>query len=187
MSRGRDYDDYDDRDRDRGGYDDYGGGRAPKSGAVTAVGIITIVLGSIVIIFGLCTVIGGLFVAGAAADLDRFGGPPGARGAASAAGALVIIMAILMLGAGIFGIFAGIGVIQRKGWARIGTLVLGGFSALGAILSLVGVINTMSLPAGWPGKTGSILIGLLFVFLYIGYTVLVYVILLSSKASREFA
>lgn len=141
MPRNDDWDDDDDRprrrrDRDDDYEDDYVDRRLRStghSGAVTAVGIINIIVGSLSALLGLCLFLGGAFVGGAAND---FRGNPGAGLAGVLAGAILIV-AFLILVIAVLEILAGVGVLNRKNWARILTLVLGGLSALGGLLSIL--------------------------------------------------
>lgn len=191
MSRNDDWE-YDDdrprrrreRDRDDDYEDDYVDRRLRRtehSGAVTAVGIINIIVGSRAVLVGLCVFLGGAFLGGAAND---FRGNPGAGLAGAFAGAIIIV-AFLILVVAVLEILAGVGVLNRKNWARIMTLVLGGLSALLGLLHIFGVVGAMNNP--FPeDRAGAVLVNLLLIFLYIGYTVLVYVILLNPAYADEF-
>lgn len=83
------------------------------------------ILGGIIMLFG------GTFVA----SYFTMGGAQGA----AFVGALAIVMAIVMIAVGIFGIFVARGLWHHKNWARIVIII---FSVLGVISSL------FSLPGG---------------------------------------
>ncbi len=157
-----------------------------KSGAVTAVGIINIVLGSLVTLGGICFLLSGLVFTGAAVDARNQFGPQGGGGLFAAAGAMIVVLAILVLVLGVAEIMAGVGVLNRRPWGRILTLVLAGLVALSALGSLWGMIQTFGLPAGFPGKTTSILTQLVGALLEIGYVVMAYTVLLNQRYASEF-
>lgn len=191
MSRRDDYDDdYEDRGPRRPRRDDYDddydaparrrGG--PKSGLVTTMGIIHIVLGSIALLFGLCTMIGGLFLTGAAADLERMAGP-GAPRAGTTGGILIIILSIVMMAAAGGGIAGGVGTLQRRFWGWVLGLVAAGLSGIIAILSLIGMIQAFGLPFN---RTGPILFNLLGLLLAAGYSAFVFIVSFQPHVRSEF-
>lgn len=190
MARDDDWDDDDDRPRRRrrndDDYDDDYRGRSIRrvehSGAVTAVGVISIVLGALFVLFGICAMLGGALAGGAAHNLQ---GNPGAGVFAVAAG-FIVIFALLILVLAVLLIVGGIGVLNRRNWARILTLVLGGLSAVGAIFWILGAISSVNNNAMPDDRAGAILVSLVLVFLHIGYTVLVFVVLLNSMYAEEF-
>ena len=206
-----DEDDYEDRPRRRSRDDDdmdededfddeprgrsrRGGGSA--SGRVTGVGVISIVLGSLVTLASFCFLLGGLFFAGAANDIRNMPNmkmPNNANVNVNAGAgffavfeARIIIVGILILVFGIGQIMSGVGVLRRRQWGRILCMVIAGFYAVAAIFTLIGIFQYLSLPAGFPGKTWSILMGLLQFVVEVGYTVMVYTVLLSRPAASEF-
>lgn len=187
------YDDWDDDDRPRrrrerdddydyeDDYVDRRLRRAGHSGAVTAVGIINIIIGSLSALGGLCVFLIGGLAGGAAHD---FRGNPGAGLAGILAGAILVV-AFLILVVAVLEILAGIGVLNRKNWARILTLVLGGLSAVLGLVHIFGMVSAMNNP--FPeDRAGAVFVSLLLVLLYVGYTVLVYVILLNPAYAEEF-
>jgi hypothetical protein len=173
------YDDEDDYDRPRRR------GAGDKSGAVTAVGVVNIVLGSLVALLSMCILLGGLFFAGAAADLNQFGPKPNpARGVFGLVGGLAIVMGVMILLYAVGLITSGIGVLHRRNWARILTLVLAGFTAVGALWHLVNLIQLIGINV--PGTAGVIMSQLLVLLLEIGYVVMAFTILLNSRYAEEF-
>jgi hypothetical protein len=202
MPRGDDWDDDDDEERprrrrrryERERYDDededdyeydrpLSRGSRDKSGAVTAIGVINIVLGVLVILVSLCVGFFGLVVAGVAAD-KQFGPNP-ARGLFGLAGVVALIVAVIVLLFGVGYVISGIGLLNRKGWARMLTLVLAGFTALGALINLIQLIQLV-VGGDFPGKPGQIMVQLLFVCLEIGYVVMAFAILLNNRYAAEF-
>jgi hypothetical protein len=85
--------------------------------------------------------------------------------------AVVIAFLYLLVGAG--GIAAGVGVVNRRPWGRILTLVLAGLCIVLAILALLGV---------FAGQT----INLVAVAIFAGYAIVCFVILLNPQNAREF-
>ena len=181
----------DDRDDEEDDYDRprRRGGAGEKSGAVTSVGVLNIVLGSLITILGLCLMLGGLFAAGAGADVNRFNvNPPGAPnpgGMMAFLGGMVILFSVVFLLFGVGMILAGVGILNRRNWARILTFVLAAFMAIFALLHLVSLFQTISAPPV-PGKTTAILVALLMVMIEIAYVVLSYTVLLNSRYAGEF-
>lgn len=192
MPRNDDWDDDDDRPRrrrmrdddDDDYHDDYVDRRlrrGERSGAVTAVGVINIVLGSLYVLGGLCLLLGGALVGGAAQD---FRGNPGGGLFAVFAGA-IILFAFLIIVVAVLHILGGVGVLNRRNWARILTLVLGGLSAVFALFGVFGVVGALNNPVA-DDRAGAVLVSLVSVFFHVGYAVLVYVILLNPGYAEEF-
>jgi hypothetical protein len=156
--------------------------RMRKSGLVTAVGVINLVLGGLNIVCGLLLMVAGAFfgkllgIAGDAAQPPA-GLDPEAAAAfkqAAAGGGGIFAMAGAFLGVCVMvlaipSILAGVGVLQRKQWGRILTLVLGALAGLGALIALPRL----------PGSTLNVLIGG-------GYCAFVYVVLLNKQYAAEF-
>jgi LSD1 subclass zinc finger protein len=177
--RRRDRYDDDDEDDDRS-FRRYSRSR---SGAVTVIGIIQIVLGSLGVLLSFCMMIGGVFLAGAPNPNPRGPGPgPGAGFMGLMGGAVILIGLVAMLFGGLY-IFAGIGVLNRRSWSRILSLVLGGFTGLSALFSLLGALRLMANP----GQMGSGLGNLVFAALQLAFVVFMYTILLNSRYASEFA
>lgn len=169
------YDDDYDRGRDRG----YG---PERSGAVTGAAVINFVVGGLVLLLGLCLMV--VFVA-AAGEFGRRGGFafPGVGGGM----AILILFAVGLLSWGLGAIVAGIGVVNRRQWGRVLTLVLGGFGILIGLLFLVGAIQILSNPfAGGGERTLSFLISLLIAIAFLGHCIWTYIVLLNSRYGAEF-
>jgi hypothetical protein len=157
----------------------------PKSGAVTAVGVINLVLGGLTVICGLIFMFAAAWIFGAGKTVEgefqkaivKAGGQPveveAAGGLAGLlAGAAVVIGVIFVLIA-VLQILAGVGVLNRRQWGRIITLVLGAIAGIFALLSLLSIgANPLN--------------ALLGVLIYGGYCVFVYIVLLNAQNAAEF-
>jgi hypothetical protein len=91
---------------------------SPSTG-VTAAGIVAI-LGSVLTVLGVLMGLAGLLLV------------PHVRGALRLpffARTVAIVMMCAFLGVAVFGIFAGVGLLRLKNWARIATLVWAGIAA----------------------------------------------------------
>lgn len=160
-----------------------------KSGLVTAVGVVMIVLG----VLSMCGAVSLLFLGGlaaaagtAAAEVSRDFRSEGtdeeqmrqakedlrkAGRAAQAVGGLAIIAGLLYFVNMIMGIVGGIGVISRKKWGRLMGLIVGGLGALGAIFGLIA--------GGVMGIPGFLIGG--------GISAFILIVLLNNKHAAEFA
>lgn len=190
--RSRRDDDYDDdrprrRDRDDDYDDDRGRrrGSGVKSGGVTGVGVMGIVLGSLDLLLGLCMLIGVLFIGGEGGRGGAFA-IPGFGGAM----AIMVIVTLIILAWGAMAISAGVGILNRRNWARITMLVVGALGAVAGLIFLLGAIGSLSGP-DIPGAGGARMMGFLINFLIaailIGYCVWAYVVLLNSRNAAEFS
>ena len=172
--RRRDEEDYDDVSRPR---------RGGRSGSVTGVGIISIILGSLTLLCGLCTGIGSLYFSAAA-------GGPGMRQRNpfpfQAAAGVAIVVAVVILILGVFYLVGGIGVLQRRTWGRIMTLVMAGFSGLLGVLCLIAIVALIAQPAPGEAKAIGILVYFVGVALYFTHCIMSFVVLLSSQNAMEF-
>lgn len=203
----RDYDDLDEpRPRRRRRYEDEEeyedvrrrrrGGRG-SSGSVTSVGVITIILGSLQLLCGMCSSIGAIAMGAGAGQA-----PPGAGFLPAFLAGAAIVVAILILIFGALYLVGGIGVIQRRNWGKIMTLVMAGFSGLGGILCIIAVINILFMgPAvvgGPPGfqanvqqnvqqaKVMGVVIYTLAMIVLFTHCIMSYVVLLNSRNAAEF-
>src|SRR5262245_34213958 len=148
-----------------------------RSGANTAVAVLDFVLGGLSVIGGIIAFMGGALVAGGSGAVQRelgreFG--PQASGAMGFLATLMMILAFLYLLVGAGGIAGGVGVLNRRQWGRILTLVLGGLCGLLALLNLVSVFM-----GNVPGLASVAIFG--------GFAVTVFVILLNPVNAREFS
>jgi hypothetical protein len=90
-------------------------------------------------------------------------------------GVIIMATAVLTLLWGGLAIAGGVGLIKRRNWGRILTLVLGGIAGVLAILSLIGTFQ------------GGGVASLVNVLIYAGYAVFAFVVLLNPQNAREFA
>jgi hypothetical protein len=183
----RDEDDEEDRPRRRRSE----GGR---NAGVTTVGVLTIVLGVLELLWSCgCGIAGILFFSGGVAvgqavEQDqnlRFDGAKGLFAAIGTFGAVMMFVgAAVMFVLALAFLFSGYGVVRRQGWARIMTLILAALVGLLGLLGIVGfVVRLLSQnrpPV--PSLLGNVVVSLLLV----GYAVLSYVLLLTRSASEEF-
>jgi hypothetical protein len=158
--------------------------REAPSGAVTGVGVIGIILGILVLLLGMCLLMGVAFM-GEAGRQGAFAMPGFGAGMA-----VVMVVTILILLWGALAMVAGIGVINRKQWGRILNLIVTGIGAAAGLLSLVGAIVALSAAAdAGPGR-GPVMMGsmlnFLVAFVLIGYCIQSYIVLLGSRGASEF-
>jgi hypothetical protein len=161
--------------------------RAPysgRSGAVTAAGIVTLILGSLVLLGSLC-VGAGVLIAGA----DEMH-PAGMGPDEQVAVLIALIICVLTMLWGVAAVASGIGVIGRRNWARVLTLILGGFGAGGGLLFLFVAVAAWFAPDKGGPERGMLIIGILMLLFaglgLVAYCFWVYVVLLSSRCAAEF-
>jgi hypothetical protein len=149
-----------------------------QSGAVTGVAIYNFVLAAFQVIIALLLVIGASWLMamfGAAASAT--GDDKAKEGAAAASGlfaGIIGVFVVCFLIIGVLLLLAGIGVLNRRQWGRILTLVLAALAGIGALLSLFSIgVNPI-----W---------SIVEVLIFGGYCVYSYVVLLNSTYAREFA
>jgi hypothetical protein len=107
---------------------------AQRPGAVTAAGILLIILGALAALGGILFAFGGAILASADFE-ERFGGPFGDL--LGAAGGILILFGVLAIAYAVFKIIAGAKVLAlRNGW-RIAGIVLCAVAIVGWILSLI--------------------------------------------------
>lgn len=174
------YDDDDDFD-----YDIRRRGSAARSGAVTGVGIVSIIIGCLDLLVGVCFLLVVVVMGDAG---NRAGGfaMPGFGGTV----AVVVVATLLILLWGTLALVSGVGVLNRRQWARIMVLILSGIGAAAGLLFLVGAIGILGAGPNVPGDHGALLMGvfvyLLLAAVLIGYCVWSYVVLLNSRNGAEF-
>jgi hypothetical protein len=155
-------------------------GAQPRSGGVTAVAVVNFVLGGLAILCGLLAFLGGAILSGAGSvskEMEaemRKKGVEVKSGDIQAAGNLVMIVSFVTIGWGVCAIIGGIGLIGRKQWGRMLTLILAGVAV---ILALFGLYQTVSVSA----------MNILNVLIYGGYAALVFIILLKPQVAQEFS
>ncbi len=153
MPRGDDWDDeeddrprrrrqrprYDDEEDDDYAYDIRRRGGAGKSAAVTGVGVMSIILGCLDLLVGVCFSLVALVLG----DMGNHAGAfamPGFGGAV----AVVLIFTFLLLLWGALALISGIGILNRRQWVRIMVLVLSGIGAAVGLLFLVGAFGALA-------------------------------------------
>jgi hypothetical protein len=157
---------------------------------VTAVGVFNLVLGALEVLFCGWTMIQGGAIFGAAAqgqaevekavikagarpeDLDKLrdaGVNPG--GIFQAMAGVIIFLALIGLVIAALRIWAGVGVLNRRPWARTMTIVLASISIVFVILGLLSILNIQ---------------GALFFVIYLAYVLTSFIILLNSRNAAEF-
>jgi hypothetical protein len=148
------------------------GGPAPKSGIVTAIGVVNFVFAGLNLLCGLLALVGGAIagavVSKAASESASTEANQATVAVSGAIGLIIIVMAVLGLIMGALMLAAGLGIVKRRKWGRMLTLILGGLSALMAVLSLV-QFNIVG------------------VLLQGGYAGLVLAVLLQKKHADEFS
>ena len=111
-------------------------GPMPRPGMVTGAGIAMIVIGALIVLFGLIALIAGAFVGGAANQINIQA--PGFSGMAGAVAGVIIVVALILLAVGILDIVAGANVLGGRSWARITGIVLAVILGLLSIPGLFG-------------------------------------------------
>lgn len=107
-----------------------------RPGMVTGAGITMIVLGSLVCLFGLLFLIGGVFVSGSSTTIDAQA--PGFGNFAGAVGGVIIVFSLIFLAVGVLDIVAGANVLGGRSWARITGIVVAAILGLFGLASLGG-------------------------------------------------
>lgn len=153
------------------------------SGAITGVGVISIILGCLDLLLGLCMLLGAAFVG----EIARQGPGLGMPDIGGGAMAVVVALILLVVLWGILAITSGIGVLNRKQWARILILILSGIGAATGLLIIVGAISAIN---GGANNNPETIMGIFIYFavatVLIAYCIWAYVVLLSSRNSSEF-
>lgn len=143
-------DDWDDDDRPRrrrneyDEEDDYDRGprrSGGRSGSVTGVGVYGIVLGSLVLLLGICALVGVIFV----------GAEGGARGMFQIPGmgggfAIAVIIVMLILAWSILTIVGSIGVLNRRQSGRIITFIVAGLGGVYGLLCVIVAVAVLAQP-----------------------------------------
>lgn len=179
--------DYDDRDYDRG-YDDYDRGprRVRKSGLITALGVVNIVVSSLVLIFGFCLLLGGA-VTSDMADFGPFGGPvPEFRSVIRFLSTMALINGIVSIAMAGCGITGGVGLLSRSNWGKVLCLITAGLAVILGILEIVRMVGgVFRLPSFFPARGVAITVVLLNAIMAIGFAVFNAVVLFNSNNTRE--
>jgi hypothetical protein len=169
-----------------GGYGEEPGALPPqRSGLVTALAVLNFVFGGLAIVCGLLGLLGGALLSGGGStgkeiqrqvekQLEKEGVQvPG--GTVQDLGKIIMFQAVLSLLWGTGAIVGGVGLISRRNWGRILTLVCAGVSALLALLSLWQVFQG--------GGVGAIVNVLIYIF----YAAFAFIVLLNPQVNREFS
>src|SRR5262245_55834159 len=108
-----------------------------RTGGMTTIGILNIVLGAIGSLLSLLAMLGGglLAAAGAAAEADGSG--QGAGTMVAAGGGMIMVFSFIGLAACFTLIMGGVGVLKMKPWGRMLSMVCGGVLALMQLYTLV--------------------------------------------------
>lgn len=155
---------------------------APRSAVVTAAGVFTMIMGVLGLLLGICSVAG--FMMASIMSVDRGGGPRGEF--------LVILLgmviAFVILVWGGASLAAGIGLLNRRPWARVLTLIL---AAVLAIIALMGTAASFifTFAEVLPERGARVLMFLLYFgisWLSLLYCVWTYFVLLTSRYREEF-
>jgi hypothetical protein len=155
-----------------------------RSGVVTALGVVTLLLGILVLLAGLC-VGAGIMLAAA----DEMHGGPGADQGGLVFGLLICLIISLWGGSALA---SGIGLIGRRAWARVLTLIVAGFAAVGGLIFLffsVAAWFTPNMAMDGPERGFLILGSLILLFgglIFLGYCLWAYLVLPRSVYGQEF-
>lgn len=103
---------------------------------VTAAGVLMIIFGAFLCLFGVLFLLGGAFVGGSGAQFENEF--PGIGVTAGAVAGVILVFAVVFLALGILDIVAGANVFGGRSWARITGIVL---AAIFGLLSLLGIGN----------------------------------------------
>ncbi len=151
----------------------------PPSGAVTAVGVVTLILSALRglsgLVLALCGVMFGLVGNAAAPNVPNNAAAGPLPAGAMAVGAIFLAaIGVMVCLLAVLSVIAGIGVLRRREWARITTLVLAGLESLGLLFVVLCMVLAPS-----PIWAMSLLISG-------GYVVLCFVVLLKRQNAAEF-
>lgn len=169
-------------------------GSPSRNGGVTAVGIVTMVIGGLQVLAGCGCVVGGiLFVTGGAAAGQAMNQDPRFQqqgmgnmfaGFGAVGGVMMFVGAVIVFAIAALHLWAGSGVLKRQAWARVVTLILASISGLFGLLGLLTL--GQALFGAFRPPAASLAGNAVAILLYLGYAVLCYAVLLSPSASREF-
>ncbi len=194
MSRHDDYDDAEwrPRRRRRPAYDEDFDTPPPwhprRSGAVTAVGVVNIILGSFALLGGLGLLLGGLVLTGFLWQHQQNVAQQGGQmpNVSGVVGALTVVATILALLLGAVFFVTGVGITRRRPWARIVSFILAGLFTVAGVFFLVTITLLLVRPAPAEGWLFGLLLNLLAAGLCFGYAVFVFMTLLKAGNAREF-
>jgi hypothetical protein len=170
------------------------------SGAVVGAGVILLVIATLLVIFGTFAILGGAMMG----QITNFSGETGLTEEQAAAlmqvgRTFILVFGGVALAIGLAHLVSGIGVLRRRGWARILGLVM---SVLGVLLWLVVLVSsalagTQPIPAGYLENSGLTveeyraitstgwIVGM--AFSAVGLAAYIYVMVVLIRRGREFA
>ncbi|MEO8638781.1 MAG: hypothetical protein ABI458_02560 [Chloroflexota bacterium] len=170
------------------------------SGGVVAAGVILLVIATLLGIFGILAILGGAMIG----QISNLSGQTGlteeqANALMTVGRAFIFVLGGVAVAIGLAHLLSGIGVLRRRGWARILGLVMSVLGVLVWLLVLVssGLAAVQPIPAGYLQDSGltveeyrSIagagwIIGI--VFAAIGLAAYTYVLVVLIRRGREFA
>ena len=174
--------------------------QAGASGAVVGAGVVLLVIATLLGIFAIFAVFAGLIMG----QMPDFYGETGLTPAETEAfmnmgRTFVIVFGAVALAFAVAHLLSGIGVLRRRGWARILGLVLSVLGVLVWLLILASAViaATQPIPAGYLENSGLTLeeyralarTGTIFgiVFTAIGLSMYSYVLVVLARRGREFA
>ena len=165
----------------------------PRSGAVTAAAVVSIIMAVGCMLCGGCAGVSGLFcfVIGAGARQQGNILPPEMF---ESQGAVMGSWALVHLVLGVCLLIAGIVTLNRRNWGRVFTLMCG---ALGALMGVVQFIFFIMIGTGEFGgglfgnpdpnaRVGQAVMGCFGALIYFAHAIFVYIVLLSSHNREEF-
>ena len=191
MSSWDDWDDDEPRPRRSRYGDDLRHDAPPQSGAVTAAGVITIIMAVLCMLGGGCTGACGLFCTAVGAGARQQGNilPPELF---ESTAAVLLGWALLHLILGVCLLIAGIVTLHRRNWGRVMTLIAAAVVALAGVVQfafflMIGLGEFGGLFGAAPdSQIGQSIMGCLGAMVYFAYVIFVYIILLNSHNREEF-
>lgn len=154
--------------------------RPKRSGMITATAVINLVAGGLVLLFGSCY--------GFSLRNNRTGGL--FRGASDLEIVITVVVYLLIVAWGSNAIAAGVGLLKRQAWARVITLILGGFACLAGLYCIfAGILALLAgsrrpdlvVPATW-----LFVLCFILALVCIAYFIWTFIILFSSQYRSEF-
>ena len=177
-----------------------GAGASGASGGVVAAGVILLVIATLLGIFGILAILGGALIG----QISNLSGQTGltqeqANALMTVGRTLIVVFGGVALAMGLAHLLSGIGVLRRRGWARILGLVMGVLGVLLWLLVLASSVlaATQPIPAGYLQDSGLTIeeyrqiagagwiIGI--AFAAIGLAAYTYVVVVLIRRGREFS
>jgi len=177
-----------------------GAGASGASGGLVAAGVILLVIATLLGIFGILAILGGALIG----QISNLSGQTGltqeqANALMTVGRTLIVVFGGVALAMGLAHLLSGIGVLRRRGWARILGLVMGVLGVLLWLLVLASSVlaATQPIPAGYLQDSGLTIeeyrqiagagwiIGI--AFAAIGLAAYTYVVVVLIRRGREFS